>query len=151
MGKTNKCNIQEDEILANEVQKYPCLYNKADKGYMERDRKANAWRKVDEELGFEERMAEKRFASLRKRYKKKKNTLKEKSVSGKGLEDVAKLKQELKDYRFLEWLDVHQKSRKTSTNLFRSIITRFPTVIHTESGNLRKWELVLVVNIHPRK
>ena len=52
----NKCNIQEDEILVEEVRKYPCFYNKADKGYKERDRKKNAWKAVDDELGYEEGM-----------------------------------------------------------------------------------------------
>ena len=27
-GETNKCNIQDEERLAEEVQKYPCLYGK---------------------------------------------------------------------------------------------------------------------------
>ena len=26
MGKTNTCNIEEDEALAEEVRKYPCIY-----------------------------------------------------------------------------------------------------------------------------
>ena len=43
----NKCNIQEDAALAEEVRIYPCLYDKADKGYKERDRKANSWRAVE--------------------------------------------------------------------------------------------------------
>ena len=51
MGKNNKSNIQEFEILSEEVQKYPCLYDKADMGYKEKDRRANAWRAVDEALG----------------------------------------------------------------------------------------------------
>ena len=29
--------IQEDEILAEEVRKYPCLYDKSDSGYKERE------------------------------------------------------------------------------------------------------------------
>lgn len=51
---SNKCNIQEDEILAEAVRKYPCLYDKSDKGYKERDRKKNAWGAVEKELGYEE-------------------------------------------------------------------------------------------------
>ena len=51
---SNKCDIQEDEFLAIEVEKYPCLYNKALKGYKETDRKKNAWRVIDEKLGYEE-------------------------------------------------------------------------------------------------
>ena len=33
MGKTNQCRIQEDEILAEEVRKFPCLYDKSNSGY----------------------------------------------------------------------------------------------------------------------
>ena len=32
-----KRNIQEDEIVAEEVRKYPCLYGKSDSGYKERE------------------------------------------------------------------------------------------------------------------
>ena len=38
MGKTNTCNLREDERLAEEVRKHKCMYDKADKGYEERDR-----------------------------------------------------------------------------------------------------------------
>ena len=37
-------NIQEDEILAEEVRNYPCLYGKSD----------NAWKAVENVLGIEE-------------------------------------------------------------------------------------------------
>ena len=50
----NKCDLSEDERLSIEVGFYPCLYDKRDKGYKERDRRANAWRKVEEILGYEE-------------------------------------------------------------------------------------------------
>lgn len=49
-----KRKIQEDEILAEEVRKYPCLYDKSDSGYKERDRVKNAWKAVENELGLEE-------------------------------------------------------------------------------------------------
>ena len=35
MGKS-KCNIQDDKRLAEEVQEYPCLYDKGHKGYEEK-------------------------------------------------------------------------------------------------------------------
>ena len=50
----NICDIQEDEILSIEVQNYPCLFDKANSGYKEKDRKKNAWREIDKELGYEE-------------------------------------------------------------------------------------------------
>ena len=37
-------NVQDDEALADELQKYACLYDKSNKGYKELDRKKNAWR-----------------------------------------------------------------------------------------------------------
>ena len=43
----------EEETLAEEVQKYPCLYNKANAGYKEKDRKINIWKNVEEALGQE--------------------------------------------------------------------------------------------------
>ena len=49
-----KCNLQEEEKLCVEVEKYPCLYDKQNKGYKDKERKKNAWRKIDEELGIEE-------------------------------------------------------------------------------------------------
>ena len=54
MGKTNRSDLRDDESLAEEVRKYPCLYAKCDPGYKERDRKRNAWKAVEEALGFEE-------------------------------------------------------------------------------------------------
>ena len=53
-GKSNKCNIKEDGLLVEEVRKYPCLYDKSLPTYKEKDRKANAWRAVETELGLEE-------------------------------------------------------------------------------------------------
>ena len=82
MGRTNKSDLFEDESLSNEVQKYPCLYDKGNKGYKERDRRSNAWRRVESELGLEEGAAEKRFDAIKKRYNRKKNALKSKKVSG---------------------------------------------------------------------
>ena len=37
-----------------EVRKYPCLYDKSDGEYKERDMKAYVWRKVGDSLGYEE-------------------------------------------------------------------------------------------------
>lgn len=43
MGKTNTCNLKEDKLLAEEVRKYTCLYDKIGKWYKERARSKNAW------------------------------------------------------------------------------------------------------------
>ena len=47
-------SLAEDEMLAEEVCKYACLYDKASKGYKERDRVKNAWKEVELSLGYEE-------------------------------------------------------------------------------------------------
>ena len=39
-------HIKDAEHLAEELQKYPCLYEKGNKGYEEIDQKENAWRAV---------------------------------------------------------------------------------------------------------
>ena len=40
--------------LVVEVPKYPCLFDKSDKGFKERDRKLNTWTKIEEDLGYDE-------------------------------------------------------------------------------------------------
>ena len=54
IGKTNKCNLGEDETLAEVVIKYQCLYDKSFPGYKERDRCKNVWKAVEEKIGLEE-------------------------------------------------------------------------------------------------
>ena len=64
----SRCSIQEDKALAYEVQKYPCLYDKASKTYKEVDRRKNAWREMETDLGLEKGTAEKKFDLLKKKY-----------------------------------------------------------------------------------
>ena len=45
-------SLKEDEILAENVRKFPCIYDKADKGHKERDMVQNAWEKVVEQIDF---------------------------------------------------------------------------------------------------
>ena len=49
-----KSNLKEEERLAEEIRKFPCLYDKSNEGYKEKDRKKNAWREVENTLGHEE-------------------------------------------------------------------------------------------------
>ena len=42
--------MQDGEHLAEELQKYSCLYEKGNKGYIERDQKENALRAVEQFL-----------------------------------------------------------------------------------------------------
>ena len=46
--------IKDDEHLAEEVRKYTCLYDKTDKGYKEKERVTEAWKAIEETLGYEE-------------------------------------------------------------------------------------------------
>ena len=39
-------HIQDVERMTEELQQYPCLYEKGNKRYKERDQKGNAWREV---------------------------------------------------------------------------------------------------------
>ena len=48
-----KTSIKAEEALASVVEKYPCLYNKADPGYKEKDRWQNAWVEIENILGLE--------------------------------------------------------------------------------------------------
>ena len=51
-----KSNLKEEERLAKEIRKFPCLYDKSNKVYKENDRKKNAWLEVENFLGYEEGM-----------------------------------------------------------------------------------------------
>ena len=54
MGVTNQSNLQREERVALEVQRFICPYDKSDPGYKERDRTANAWKEVDKALELEQ-------------------------------------------------------------------------------------------------
>ena len=54
MGKTNSSNLVEDEILANEVKKFPCLYDKRSPGYKGKETTDSAWETVEKALGYEQ-------------------------------------------------------------------------------------------------
>ena len=41
-------HIQDDERLAEQLQKYLCLYKNGNKRYKKRDRDENAWRTVEQ-------------------------------------------------------------------------------------------------------
>jgi len=41
-----KLTLEQEEILSFQVKKYPCLFDKSDKGYKEKDCVGNAWEAV---------------------------------------------------------------------------------------------------------
>ena len=47
-------NIREDEQVSVGIRKYPCLFDKSNSGYMEKDRVENAWKEIDNLLETEE-------------------------------------------------------------------------------------------------
>ena len=57
MGKTNKCNLREDETSAKNYffcKKYQCFYDKSFPGYKERDQCKTTWKAIEEEICLEE-------------------------------------------------------------------------------------------------
>ena len=49
---SEKLTLRQEETLSEEVKLYPCLFDKADKGYKERDCVENAWQEVAQKLSF---------------------------------------------------------------------------------------------------
>ena len=47
-------DIREDEQLSNEIRKYPCLFDKSNAGYKEKNLIETAWKEIDNSLGIEE-------------------------------------------------------------------------------------------------
>ena len=63
MGKTG------EELPAIEVQKCPCLYDKAIPAFHDKNEKKNAWEAVGRDFGFKTSEAAKNaFTSLRRKY-----------------------------------------------------------------------------------
>ena len=52
--KQRKLSLEQEEVLAFRVKEYPCLFDKTDKGYKEKDCVANAWKEVADSLEFTE-------------------------------------------------------------------------------------------------
>ena len=48
----SKLSLRQEERLSEEVKKYPVLYNKSHKGYMEKDAVRNAWEEISEKFEF---------------------------------------------------------------------------------------------------
>ena len=60
--KENKAKHKQDgEHLSEALQKYPCLYEKGNKGYKERDREENAWKTVEQFLQLKVHYLRKKF------------------------------------------------------------------------------------------
>ena len=57
MPSTNKCNLDDDENLAGEVEKFPCLYDKGHSDYKDKGIKEQSWNIIDHNLGFAQGMS----------------------------------------------------------------------------------------------
>jgi len=75
----NKClsrtslSLEQEEKLAQKVQNFPCIFDKADKGHKEKDVVINAWNEVAKSLEFVENGMHNFLlidTSLRYRYRK---------------------------------------------------------------------------------
>ena len=87
--------MTSDEEIAEAVQEYPCLYDKARKGHCDRDLVKNCWLKVAEKCGFEDEEEAKRlFNNLKKRYNKARNE--STCASGSGRKDAIIKKKEIR-------------------------------------------------------
>ena len=49
--KMKKTSSKAEEALASAVEKFPCLYSKADLGYKQKDIQQNAWVEIENTLG----------------------------------------------------------------------------------------------------
>ena len=49
-------DIREDKQLFLEIRKYPCLFDKSNAGYKEKDQIKNAWKEIGNSLATEEGM-----------------------------------------------------------------------------------------------
>ena len=82
MGRRNQCSIERDEILAEKVRKYPCLYDKSHAEYKDASRKKNAWAKIDEERNELPRTSSHKWEVLLSRYNCKRMKYNSLNVSG---------------------------------------------------------------------
>ena len=110
MGRTNQCSIQEDEILAEEVRQYPCLYDNSE--YKGAIRKKNAWAKIDENRKRPSGSSSHDWEVLLNRYSRKKMKYNSLNVSGAGREKVAQAQANLEEYRLLQWYTLFIRPKK---------------------------------------
>ena len=94
--------MMRDEILADCAKKFPCIYDKKDKGHKDRRILGNAWQKVVKKLknsdfDMEVAKAKATFTNFKKCYQKKRATLRKGKKSGHGTKKVDKLMNVIKE------------------------------------------------------
>ena len=109
--------MEEDELLAAEVGKYPVLYDKTNLQYKEKRPKSNAWKEIDMKMGYEEGEAEDKFVKLKNRYSRRKTTVKKAKRSGTGrTKELVAAEAALKAYDFSKWLDPFVSGAESVSN-----------------------------------
>ena len=99
---------QEDIELADEVRKYPALYNKACSDYHDAGVVKNCWSRVQKILGLESvDVAKDRFNKLRKRFNKQRQKMLKAKVSGTSRAEMLEScggEDTVNGYEYLLWL-----------------------------------------------
>ena len=52
--RKKRYTLLEEEVLAEEVKKYPCIYDRSCDGHKEKDQCAQAWKAIEQALGLED-------------------------------------------------------------------------------------------------
>ena len=115
-----------DIELADEVRKFPALYNKADNDYHQSDVVENCWERVRKQLGMEDwKAARQEFVKLRKRFNKQRAKVKQANVSGTSHSEMIEAcggTDELVGWQFLSWLKPFIATRQTKSNSSSSFV-----------------------------
>ena len=98
-----------EERIAEEVRKYPHLYNKSLKDYKDAQMTANSWRAISAAVDMDTKDCVTRWRRLRDKFVRAKRTFKSRSGDAGGQKMPAIL-------TFLSWLDPFVKHRETSSN-----------------------------------
>ena len=115
-------SLLEEEKLVEIVRNYPILYDKSHQGYKGRDAVRNAWREVAMSLEFidDGDSARQYFDVFKKRYLRKRGSVKKASKSGTSSASVQKAKKDFEPHLFFSWIDpcrVDLKTRTTKSNV----------------------------------
>ena len=108
-----------EERIAEEVRKYPHLYNKSLKDYKDAQMTANSWRAISAAVDMDTKDCVTRWRRLRDKFARAKRTYKSRRGDAGGQKMPAIL-------TFLSWLDPFVKHRETSSNYDNKVnISRF--------------------------
>ncbi|XP_066936946.1 uncharacterized protein [Clytia hemisphaerica] len=109
-------SLNEEQLLAEQVQKHPILYNKYTKGHL-RDKdelKNEAWADVADNLHYvtDATQAQKLFFVLKKKFLRKRREVKD-AYRGGSQTTIAKAEKAYRQYEFLHWLSEYLQERET--------------------------------------